>query len=91
MPFEMTLWRVSGSTLDPIAPAQFEQEQRLEIGSLTILQSSEWTSHLSVGKCKPTSVVGLTSLHSIDAFRRLIAPLLKFGPRSRTGATAFIT
>ena len=30
MPFEMTLWRVSGSKLDPIAPAQLEQEQRLE-------------------------------------------------------------
>ena len=30
MPFEMTLWRVSGSKLDPIAPAHLEQEQRLE-------------------------------------------------------------
>lgn len=30
MPFEMTLWRVAGSKLDPIAPAHLEQEQRLE-------------------------------------------------------------
>lgn len=30
MSFEMTLWRVAGSKLDPISPAHLEQEQRLE-------------------------------------------------------------
>lgn len=82
MPFEMSLWRVAGSKLDPIASAHLEQEQRLE----------DWIAKdpsilgmdiALIGRQVQTSVGGRIDLLALDRDANCVVLELKRGRTPR--------